>query len=296
MDISVVIPVYNRANELRMSLQSLARQTISPERFEVIIADDGSAEDIEGVLKDFPKLQSVYTHQPDEGFRVAAARNLGADRATGDIIVYSDNGMLFKSNTLEKHFSRHQNENENFVALGNMYAAGWGIDADRALEILEGNNPDDAITIMKAENMNDGRGYMFEKFGTEVDTWYIPWQALWGGHFSVNAAFVRKHNVRWNETFVFWGGEDNEYGIQLCNVGARLCFCEDIEVVHYPTPGSKVITAADDEFRKNYDRVKNHIFSLHPTRPVETWFEIGGGANDAEKRAELFVQKGWLDD
>jgi len=293
MDISVVIPVYNRSDELYLSLRSLTHQTLSTERFEVIVTDDGSAEDIQAVLKKFPQLQLVYVYQPDEGFRVAAARNLGADRANGDIIVYSDNGILLKSDTLEKHISRHRSGGETFVALGNMYATGWGTDMDRAREILDNHTVDEAIAAMKAENMNDGRDYMFSKFGTEVNTWYIPWQALWGGHFSVNAGFVKNHNIRWNEIFTSWGGEDNEYGIQLCDAGAQLCFCHDIEVAHYPTPGSKAVAEPNETFRKNYEKVKQRILSLHPTRPVETWYEIGGSANDAEKRMALFKAKGW---
>ena len=295
IDVSVIVPVYNRTDELRMTLQSLTYQTLPANRFEVIVADDGSVEDVQGVLKEFPCLQLKYAYQPDEGFRVAAARNLGADQATGSILVYNDNGILCSSQTLEKHIAHYAANGEAFVVLANMFATGWGTDQDRAREILDSYNPDEAIAIMKEEGMNDGRGYMFSKFGYEVDKWYIPWNALWGGHFSVNAAFVKKHNIRWNEGFVTWGGEDNEYGIQLWEAGARLCFCQDVEVVHYPTPSSKAITGPDDEFRKNYEKTKQHILSLHPIREVEAWFEIGGGANDPIKRAELFKQKSWTE-
>jgi len=295
VDISVVIPVYNRTDELRKSLQSLTYQTLPANRFEVIIADDGSAEDVRSVLNEFPHLQIKYAHQPDEGFRAAAARNLGADQATGKILVYNDNGMLLSSNTLEKYISYYKANGEAFVVLANMFATGWGTDEDRAREILDSNTPDKAIAIMKEEGMNDGRGYMFSDFGYDVESWYIPWNALWGGHFSVHAAFVKKHNIRWNESFTSWGGEDNEYGIQLCEAGARLCFCHDVEVVHYPTPNSKAITGPDDEFRKNYEKTKQLILSLHPTREVEAWSIIGGGANHPEKRAELFKQKGWTE-
>ena len=297
VDISLVIPVYNRSQELRRTLQSLTFSTISPDRFEVIIADDGSSEDIQGVLNEFaskfPGHRLKYAYQPDEGFRVAAARNLGADQAEGRIIVYNDNGMVLSSTALERHIAHYDKHGETLVVLANMYATGWGTNLDRAREILENNSVDDAIAIMQAENMTDGRSYMFEPFGVDVDKWYIPWNALWGGHFSVCAEFVKKHNIRWNESFTSWGGEDNEYGIQLCEAGARLCFCSDVEVAHYPTPGSKAVTGPDEEFRRNYELTKQKILSLHPTRSVETWTIIGGGANDPAKRAELFKEKGW---
>ena len=293
LDISVVIPVYNRADELRMSLQTLKGQSIAAERFEVIIADDGSAEDIQGVLKEFPALNLKYAHQPDEGFRAAAARNLGAGQAEGRIIVYNDNGMLLSSTALERHIAHHDANGETFVLLANMVATGWDTDQNRVREILTANSVDEAIAIMKKENMKDGReGYM-ERFGDEVDKWYNPWHGLWAGHFSVNANFVKKHNIRWNESFTSWGGEDNEYGIQLCDAGARLCFCRDVEVTHYPTPSSKAVNEPDEDFWVNYEKTKRHILSLHPTKNVETWVEIGSAANDPEERAEFYKKKGW---
>ena len=49
--ISVVIPTYNRARQLRSCLDALARQSAPADAFEVIIVDDGSTDDT-GVLLD----------------------------------------------------------------------------------------------------------------------------------------------------------------------------------------------------------------------------------------------------
>src|SRR6185312_9472323 len=43
--LSVVIPTYNRASSVVRLLEQLAKQSVSPERFEVVVVDDGSAED-----------------------------------------------------------------------------------------------------------------------------------------------------------------------------------------------------------------------------------------------------------
>ena len=295
VSISVIIPVYNRSNELYITLRSLTQQTLSKECFEVIISDDGSSEDIKAVLKDFPELRLKYVHQPDEGFRVAAARNLGADQASGRILVFSDNGMVLSSTNLEKHIARHNADGESFVALGNMLATGSSVNQDRVRELLETNSPDDAITILKDENMRDGREYMLTNYGEKVDSWYVPWQASWGGHLSVNSAFVKKHNIRWNESFTFWGGEDIEYGIQLCDANACLCFCHDVMAVHYPTPSSNVlIKPGSDEWKEVQRQYRQHLIHLYPNRrEIEAWSELGGRINLPEKRKEFFSQKGW---
>jgi len=293
--ISVVIPVYNRTDELRKTLDSLIYQTIPAEQFEVVIADDGSAEDVKAVLTEYPQLQIKYAHQPDEGYRVAAARNLGAAQAEGEIIVFSDNGIVFSTTALERHVANHDANGETFVVLGNMYATASGIDQDLALEILENNDIDTAIEKLKAENITDGREPMFVRDGQDVSAWFIPWQAFWGGHFSVNSAFVKKHGIHFNETFTFWGCEDIEYGIQLYDAGATLCFCRDVAVAHYPEPSSVALKElTSEEWKEKHTKPRQHIVSLYPgRREIEAWVELGGRINTAEKRAEYYKNKGW---
>lgn len=292
--ISVVIPVYNRSEELRLTLRSLTAQTLPAEDFEVIIADDGSAEDIQAVIAEFPTLRIVYRRQPDEGFRVAAARNLGVDGSCGQIIVYNDNGILFKSDNLEKHIKHHEEHGESLVVLGYMHGTSYDSDQDKMRGFLDANNADDAIALMKSEgDMGDGREGYIRRFGESVNSWYIPWLALWGGHFSVNAGFVNKHNIKWDEGFSSWGGEDNEYGIQLCAAGGKTVLFRDVEVVHYPTPNKENLDVGSERFRENYRKTKEYILSKHPTREVECWNELGSSSCDKERRAELFRAKGW---
>ena len=43
--VSVIIPAYNRKDELQELLAALDRQTLAPEQFEIIVVDDGSIDD-----------------------------------------------------------------------------------------------------------------------------------------------------------------------------------------------------------------------------------------------------------
>jgi len=294
-DISVVIPVYNRCNELRLTLDSLCRQTLAKDRFEVVIADDGSDEDVQAVLKDFSSLKTKYAHQPNEGFRVSAARNLGFGQAEGKIVVYNDNGMLLKSDCLEKHIKYHRANDENYVILPYMYGTNPKSEQDKMCQILDDNidNPDKAIAIMKNEgNMGDGREWFFGNNGDDVYNWYIPWHPLWGGHFSVNRNFVIKNNIRWNEKFVSWGCEDTEYGVQLCLAGAKINLHRDVEAVHYPTP----VVVADpvkDSGSAEYKDVTHFLLAQQPIRGVKAWVEMRGSVHSRENRVKYFKEKGW---
>ena len=75
--VSVVIPHYNDAEALERVVAAVRAQDYAGE-VEIVVADDGSAEppEIEGVR---------VVRQEDKGFRAAAARNLGADAARGEI-------------------------------------------------------------------------------------------------------------------------------------------------------------------------------------------------------------------
>ncbi|WP_431838617.1 glycosyltransferase family 2 protein [Cellulomonas sp. Y8] len=82
--VSVVVVHYDQQDELDRTLHALARQDHPAGRTEVIVVDDGSPEP--------PRVPAGVRllRQEDRGFRVAAARNLGAAAATGDVLVFLD--------------------------------------------------------------------------------------------------------------------------------------------------------------------------------------------------------------
>jgi glycosyltransferase involved in cell wall biosynthesis len=80
--VSVIIPTYNRRDELRQTLEALAAQEFPAAEFEVIVADDGSSDDSAEVAASFDgPLRLKYVWQEDLGHRCAAARNFGARQA-----------------------------------------------------------------------------------------------------------------------------------------------------------------------------------------------------------------------
>ncbi|GIF23132.1 GT2 family glycosyltransferase [Actinoplanes tereljensis] len=82
--VSVVVAHYQQQAELDRTLAALGRQTHPAGRTELIVVDDGSPEP--------PRVPAGVRllRQADEGFRVAAARNLGASAATGDVLCFLD--------------------------------------------------------------------------------------------------------------------------------------------------------------------------------------------------------------
>lgn len=85
---SVIVPTYNRADTIVDTLESLGRQEFRD--FEVTVIDDGSTDDTAEVVKSVELEHLTYRWQPNSGPSVA--RNLGAESAAGEYLVFLDTG------------------------------------------------------------------------------------------------------------------------------------------------------------------------------------------------------------
>ena len=100
MNISVVIPSYNRKDFLKRSIDSAINQTKKP--LEVIVVDDGSTDGTETMIKsdyDFVK----FIKQKNKG--VSAARNIGIKVSIGEWICFLDSDDEWKKDKLEKQIN-----------------------------------------------------------------------------------------------------------------------------------------------------------------------------------------------
>ncbi len=85
INISVIIPSYNRRELLKRALISVYAQSLLPA--EVLVIDDGSTDGTEAMLRlEFPQV--TYYYQQNLG--VSAARNQGIQQATGDWLAFLD--------------------------------------------------------------------------------------------------------------------------------------------------------------------------------------------------------------
>jgi len=89
MMFSVIIPVYNRRDEVASLLQSLAEQTVR--NFEVIIVDDGSTDPCGPECEPYSEFVRYYWKE-NEGR--SPARNYGMERARGDYFVFFDSDCV----------------------------------------------------------------------------------------------------------------------------------------------------------------------------------------------------------
>ena len=98
MFFSIIIPLYNRPQEIKELLETLTQQTYKD--FEVLVIEDGSVNDAAEVIKDFEgKLNLRYFVKANEG--QGFTRNYAFERAKGDYFVIFDSDCLIPANYLQ---------------------------------------------------------------------------------------------------------------------------------------------------------------------------------------------------
>tara|TARA_Y100001970_G_C14061146_1_gene764231 strand:- start:231 stop:1076 length:846 start_codon:yes stop_codon:yes gene_type:complete len=97
LNVSVIIPTYNRKNLLKRALHSVISQTFVPQ--EIIVVDDGSSDRTKDwVSEKFPDVRYIY--QDNSG--VSSARNAGIKEAKGSWIAFLDSDDEWMPNKLEQ--------------------------------------------------------------------------------------------------------------------------------------------------------------------------------------------------
>ncbi|MDP2654066.1 MAG: glycosyltransferase [Candidatus Omnitrophota bacterium] len=101
--VSVIIPVFNGEKTIAKNLQAAALQDFSS-LMEVIVVDDGSHDQSPEIVRGFPGVK--YLRQPNRG--PASARNLGAQKSTGEYLFFTDADCVPRGNWVSgmlNHFS-----------------------------------------------------------------------------------------------------------------------------------------------------------------------------------------------
>jgi GT2 family glycosyltransferase len=112
-DVSVVIATRDRPSRLARQLAALRAQTLAPERFEVVVVDDGSGPETAGLLDDEGARTdgpAIRLHRHDASLGPGAARNAGWRMARAPLIAFTDDDCEVAPDWLEAYLeaaSRH---------------------------------------------------------------------------------------------------------------------------------------------------------------------------------------------
>ena len=212
MELTLIVTTYNWPESLALVIESIKNQSIPPD--EVIIADDGSAQETKDLIigfKQSSQLNIIHIWQEDVGFRAARSRNNAIFRSTGDYIVLVDGDTILHSNFLKDHMANAE--------------PGFFVQGTRALLSKKLTNKTLAekkiifsfftFGIMNKKNSINSRllSLIFSNKNNHLK-----------GAKSCNMGFYRQDclNINgFNNDFEGWGREDSEFVVRLINSGLR---------------------------------------------------------------------------
>lgn len=99
------MPTFKRPDALRATLDALIRVDYPHDLYEVIVVDDGSGDSTAEVVGELTANGHPITYIHQENAGVACARNVGAARARGKLLIFLDDDILVKRDHVKRHLA-----------------------------------------------------------------------------------------------------------------------------------------------------------------------------------------------
>jgi glycosyltransferase involved in cell wall biosynthesis len=276
---SVVIPTYNRKPILEKCLKALEYQRFAANStirdYEIVLVDDGSTD---GTVEWLLAHQVAFPHvrlfeQNHQG--PAAARNLGVEKATGEIIIFIDSDLVVTEQFLEAHAAA-LTEGQQRLGSDRLFTYGW---------VINTCNFDHPTT--EPYKVTDFSAAYFATGNVAIARKWLDQAGLFDTRFQL------------------YGWEDLELGVRLRRLGLKLIKCPAAVGYHWHPPFSldQIPKLIDREIQRG--RMGVLFYQKHPTWDVKmmiqmTWLHrllwgilsVGGLLN--ERTMAPFLQ--WLID
>ncbi len=221
LELSIVVPTYNRANSLETIYKSLVNQKLDRSIFEIIFINDGSSDE---TLEKLEELGQKYNKNKEIIIRVltqdnqgqAVARHHGVQASFGRVLIFLDDDMeLQNDNFLQAHFDCHQQE---------------------SLAVVYG-----AILPPKNNPKRPAFEYFYEKsISSMYQAFLFGLVKPDGQHFfSANVSMSKQiYNDAGGFDSNYRHAEDREFGLRIMNkTTANFVFCPKAAAYHNSTTG-----------------------------------------------------------
>ena len=207
MNVSVVIPTYNRKPILEKCLKALEKQKLNKnvDNYEIVVVDDGSTDNTTSWIKNNKNiLPHVVLYEQKHG-GPALGRNLGVIKSRYEIIIFIDSDLIVLENFLVSHVDKlvsyWKEKNQKCFTYGSV------------INTSNFNNPESEI-----HKLTD---ISFAYFAT--------------GNVAISKELILKVGL-FDTSFSLYGWEDLELGERLKKVGTKLIKCPEAVGFHWHPP------------------------------------------------------------
>ena len=257
---SIVIPTYNRASKLKITLESVIAQTFPD--FELLVMDDGSTDNTEAVVKSFLDPRIRYEWAANSG-GPATPRNRGIDAASADWICFLDADDRWYKDKLK-----------------------------RVAEIITTTSNLDLVCHNEIKSVLTSGSTTPLRYGPFEPDFYRV-MLIWGNRVSTSAVSVRrdflnKHGLRFNQSPDYVIVEDYDMWLRIAFYGGVFKF-----IAEYL--GEYLIE--NDNISSNLQRIKHnqfvllhdHVYNMQLFQPDKDrlWRDINAGLLIAESKTQI---------
>ncbi|QNF28488.1 glycosyltransferase family 2 protein [Metabacillus elymi] len=267
IEVSIIIPSYNRYPQNMLTLYSLQNQTFDPSKMEVILIDDGSTDETFQIPNKFHPPFTFKYFKCENNMGRSKARNIGIEKANGKIIVFLDAEMIVNPDFVQNHYQYHQ-INKKLVLTGALgYHSLFSFifpqfnkeELNRIARFVQGDRvflkrfrtysktkrpiqmifKEDIDTLRFQKLSYFSQSSLDQKtislFGEELTGFQLPWIAFLTGNVSLRKELLQTAG-HFDETFIGWGFEDWELGYRLYKCGATFSYKQNVASYHQEHP------------------------------------------------------------
>lgn len=199
--VSVIIPTHQRREALRDALESLARQSVDPGEYEVVVSVDASTDGTVEMLDALEVPYELHRVSPQSRGR-AAACNAALAAARGEVAIVLDDDMRVVPEFVERHRSHHP-AGSRLCVLG-------------------------AVPVELGEGSPRAAHYVKHKFDLHLSRLSDPEHLALPRSFFTGNASLRTEVMRevggFDDSFGIYGNEDVELALRLRKRGVELAY------------------------------------------------------------------------
>jgi glycosyltransferase involved in cell wall biosynthesis len=216
-EIAILISTYQRPQHLRRALQSIALQRDVAGQMEVVVTDDGSADETPQLVSDFARSVDFpvhFTTHPHSTFQLARCRNEGVAASTAPYLLFLDGDCILPPDHVAIHLQRRRAGvvmAGDFMRLDEAVSARVDEKVIRGGEFVNWASPDEARGLRA--KIRKARFYQWIRhptkpklFGNNVGIWREDYERING----------------YDENFQGWGCEDDDLRLRLRRAGVRI--------------------------------------------------------------------------
>ncbi|MDC0546329.1 glycosyltransferase [Gammaproteobacteria bacterium] len=227
---SLIIPTYNRASLLQLTLKSLSNLNEINLIREVIICDSYSSDNTPEVINiasiELPQINFLHLHTKNN---ISQKRNLGIKRASSEFLLFFDDDCELHKECVEKHIN-FLNSHKNNIVSGRVVF------------------PKHQLQTSNYIRYRDSR-HRYADFLSESEN-QLDYKQIVTMNMSARKSELLDNELFFDETFLSYGMEDNDFGYRAQEKGFSLGFAKGTITHHdrhtFLTFKKKIFSSARD--------------------------------------------------